>query len=331
MKDNEREQPLVSFIIPVYNLPAEMVRECIESITSLSLSVGEREIIVVDDGSDISPLNGLADLSNDFIYIRQCNKGPAAARNKGIQMSAGKYIQFVDGDDKLIRTPYEHCLDIVRYRHPDMVLFDFVSYKENGDVLTSLKDKKKTDVPYEYSPPVTGSEYMRNNNLRASPWGYIFRKTILGSLRFDESLTSEEDEDFTPRLMLRSERLISTSAKAYCYIQRSGSLTKNDDGRHIDKRLNNTETIIDRLCVTLAALPDEDKPAMERRIAQLTMDYLYNTIRLKHDESILNQTIGRLKRKGLFPLPDKKYTRKYTYFRKCMNHGLTRKLMVRFL
>ena len=40
-----------------------------------------------------------------------------------MKMASGKYIQFVDGDDKLIRAPYEHCLDIARYHNPDIVLF----------------------------------------------------------------------------------------------------------------------------------------------------------------------------------------------------------------
>ena len=67
-------QPLVSFIIPVYNLDPEMIRECLESIMALSLSKQEREIIVIDDGSEFTPLNNLPDICDDIIYIRQCNK-----------------------------------------------------------------------------------------------------------------------------------------------------------------------------------------------------------------------------------------------------------------
>ena len=50
-------KPLVTFIIPVYNLPVTMLSQCIESIRGLSLGQSEREIIVVDDGSPVlSPL-----------------------------------------------------------------------------------------------------------------------------------------------------------------------------------------------------------------------------------------------------------------------------------
>ena len=48
----KKQQPLVSFILTYYNLPVQMLCECIDSILALSLTPEEREIIVVDDGSD---------------------------------------------------------------------------------------------------------------------------------------------------------------------------------------------------------------------------------------------------------------------------------------
>ena len=53
------EKPLISFILTYYNLPVEMLIECIESILALSLQADEREIIVVDDGSKIRCVNEL--------------------------------------------------------------------------------------------------------------------------------------------------------------------------------------------------------------------------------------------------------------------------------
>ena len=56
-------QPLVSFIITAYNIPVVMLRECVESITNLSLSVTEREIIIIDDGSDYGKIIELTHIS----------------------------------------------------------------------------------------------------------------------------------------------------------------------------------------------------------------------------------------------------------------------------
>ena len=53
-------QPLVTFIVTTYNLDAELLKECIESITRLSISIEDREIIVIDDGSDLPAINSLA-------------------------------------------------------------------------------------------------------------------------------------------------------------------------------------------------------------------------------------------------------------------------------
>ena len=106
------EKPLISFILTYYNLPVNMLCQCIDSVMALSLSPEEREIIVVDDGSKDSPVNSLMKYGDDITYIRQRNQGLSEARNTGIQMAAGQYLQFVDGDDLLNTDAYEHCLQI---------------------------------------------------------------------------------------------------------------------------------------------------------------------------------------------------------------------------
>ena len=57
--NHQEDEPLVSFIITYYNLSVQMLCECIDSILRLSLRSFEREIIVIDDGSDMSPINDL--------------------------------------------------------------------------------------------------------------------------------------------------------------------------------------------------------------------------------------------------------------------------------
>ena len=67
----KKQQPLVSFILTYYNLPVQMLCECIDSILALSLTPEEREIIVVDDGSEVSPMNGLMHYGDDIISTWQ--------------------------------------------------------------------------------------------------------------------------------------------------------------------------------------------------------------------------------------------------------------------
>ena len=60
----------------------------------LTLNREEREIIVIDDGSDVSPLNLLTDIADQMIYIRQPNQGLSHARNTGIAMANGQYLSL---------------------------------------------------------------------------------------------------------------------------------------------------------------------------------------------------------------------------------------------
>ncbi len=306
---------LVSFIVTTYNLPIELLRACLSSILSLSLGEDEREIIVVDDGSEVSVANDMLDVRDNIIYVRQRNQGLSVARNTGIRMATGQYIQFVDGDDLLLQAPYEHCLDLVRFHNPDIVIFE------------STK-QEHAEVQFSYDGPQTGSSFMRSHNLRASACGYIFRRSLIGNnLRFLPHVY-HEDEDFTPQIFLRAERVFSTKALAYFYRVRDDSITNCQDENHISQRLEDTEKIIFHLQSLLDTIPEADRPGLNRRIAQLTMDYLYNIIKNTHSKSRLDGAINRLSERGLFPLPDKKYTQKYELFRRAIDNKLLRRMLL---
>ena len=313
----QNKMPLVSFIITCYNIPIEMLKECINSIFVLSLSRDEREIILIDDGSDLNIIDELVNVRDEIIYLRQSNQGLSAARNAGIRIASGQYIQFIDGDDYLIHTAYEHCLDLVRYHDPDIVMFNFTN-----------KDIKGKNAPYTYNGPIDGAEYLRHNNLRATAWGYIFKRIILLDLRFTLGIY-HEDEEFTPQLLLRAEKVFCTDSKAYFYRKRKTSITHRQDKHSLVKRLNDTETIIYNLYELSTTIPANDKIALERRIAQLTMDYIYNIIIQTHSEHNLNKRLDRLRKDGLFPLPYKNYTTKYKWFRKMINNDKGRKLLIK--
>ena len=320
----EETQPLVSFILPVYNVPTELLRECIESILALSLRPFEREIIVVDDGSQQpqasqqSQLSQLGSLADHLIYIRQKNTGVSAARNTGLRMASGRFIQFVDGDDLLLQAPYEHVLDLLRYQHCDMVMFDFTRQNE-------------VSLLYEDSDPATGAELMRKENIHGSVWSYAFSRSILGSLRFTDGVAYGEDEEFTPQLLLRAENAYRTTAQAYFYRQHATSAIADQSARSRLKRLDNTKHVIIRLKKKADRMPTADRIAMQRRIAQLTMDYVYNIIVLTRDSGFLERKIEELEREGLFPLPDRDYTKKYTWFRRLSSTKVGRAILLRTL
>lgn len=316
---NKQMSPLVSFIIAYYNLPPQMLKECIESIRALSLTDTERQIIVVDDGSESSPLEAISHLMNHIIYLRQPNRGLSAARNTGLQLATGEYIQFVDADDTLITTPYNHCLDMVRQQHPDVVMFDFTC-----DNHQTAADYNSTD------DPMTGADYLSHNNLQATACCYLFRQFILGNLRFTPGIF-HEDEEFTPQLLLRAERILSTDAQAYYYRLRPASITTAADVRTTLRRLNDCHLVICKLSRIADILPITERQALQRRVDQLTMDYIYNIIIHTRSRHYLDRKLAILRREGLFPLPDRDYTLKYRWFRRLSNSSIGLSMLLRVL
>lgn len=316
-QDQQDDKPLISFIITYYDLPSDMLCECIESILALSLRPFEREIIVVDDGSEVSPIDRLTDFYDDIIYLRKPNGGLSDARNMGLDIAHGEYIQFVDADDMLIQAPYENCIDITRFRNADVVMFEATEDENPG-------------ISIEETIPVTGTEYMHHHNLRAAAWGYIFKRTVLGNLRFHKGIY-HEDEEFTPQLLLRAELLYPTQEKAYRYRQRENSITNNHDKDKVQKRLKDTKTVIYKLQDLASHLPKNDSLAIQRRVAQLTMDFIYHVMVETQSSKQLEIQLQELTDRGLFPLPDKDYSTKYKWFRKLTAKKWSRTVLLRTL
>ena len=316
----EKNKPLISFILTYYNLPIQLLCECIDSILALSLLPEEREIIVVDDGSEVSPMNGLMQYGDGIIYLRQSNKGVSAARNTALHMAVGEYIQIIDGDDMLMKTPYDSCINFIR-EHPEteVLLFDFTN------------DKNEPAGSFKQPVMTCGTEYMRNHNIRGTVGSYLFRQSVRSRLEFTPGVAYAEDEEFTPQLLLRAEVLSYTDTRAYYYRKRSTSAVHHHDKESIGKRFDDTHSVILHLQQLAATLPNNDRLAMQRRVAQLTMDYLYNIIVLTRSHSELDQRLAELRKEGLFPLPNQNYSTKYIWFRRMTSTTFGRRILLHTL
>jgi len=311
------QQPLVSFILTDYNLPTALLCECIDSILRLNLQPSEREIIVVDDGSVDSPMNDLLQYGDDIIYVRQKNGGVSTARNTGMAMAKGQYIQLIDGDDTLLQAPYDHCLDIIRqHQDADVVMFDFTHNTQERQAAFGTSEKK------------SGTSLMRTRNLRGSACCYLFRQAVRGQLSFTPGIEYGEDEEFTPQLLIRAETVYTTEAKAYFYRERQTSAVHQQNAERTNKRLADHLTVIRRLNELADRRPHEERLALQRRVAQLAMDQIYNTIMATRSAEKLDKTLEELRQCALFPLPDKDYSTKYVWFRQMTNSRWGRKLLL---
>ncbi len=293
--------PLISFIVTYYNEPYGLLRECLDSLLALPLGKAEREVVVVDDGSERNVETEAKSLSPDIIYIRQENQGLSAARNRGIEVAKGAYLQFVDADDALLPKPYSQVIDTIRGHGADMVMFG-LSVKSGTGATSAMRFRT-----------CGGADFLLRHNMRAAACGYVFRRARLGSLRFMPGIL-HEDELFTPQIILAMDTVCHTLSPAYYYRQRTSTITHRTDDDHIKRRLRDLLTVLRLLRDKSGTLAAPMQEALCRRVHQLTMDYTYNVWNLTHDVSMLRQSVKALRDEGFLPLPLRLYTCKYLLF-----------------
>lgn len=310
-------RPLISFIIPCYNEPRKMLTDCIESILSLPLRSEEREVIVVDDGSATPIATFLAPYGEALQLLRQDNLGLGAARNAALECARGTYVQFVDSDDRLIPSQYSHVIREIKNRRPDILLFGWTR-SEHFRECSACR------------PMTDGVSHLLKNNIQGSACHYVFRFDLLDNLRFPVGLF-HEDEAFTPLLFLRAKTLLPTDITAYFYRRCPSSITTRRSRAHFEMRLDHLLTVITRLRDEARRLTPSAREALERRVAQLTMDYIYQTVVLLRSSADLSLHVERLKARGLYPLPVRRYTLKYFLFASLANARAGLHLLSRLL
>ena len=109
----------LSVIIPVFN-GAEFLDNAIASVRRAGLA---HEMVIVDDGSTDETPQIVRQLDRgDIQYIRQPNRGPAAARNRGLETAHGEVIAFLDADDCWAENHPRFALDYLDQHQVDLVL-----------------------------------------------------------------------------------------------------------------------------------------------------------------------------------------------------------------
>lgn len=104
-------KPLVSIIIPLYNAE-NYISETIASAQNQSYK--NIKIIVVDDGSDDNSIKKVQKFKEKNITLTsQQNKGASTARNHGLYLAQGDYIQYLDADDILHTQKIEYQLNTI--------------------------------------------------------------------------------------------------------------------------------------------------------------------------------------------------------------------------
>lgn len=216
--------PLVSIIIPIYNIEKYLI-ECVNSI--LNQTYSNYEVILVDDGS----IDNSGKLC-DYLSLQNCrikafhkkNGGLSSARNYGLRHSIGKYVIFIDSDDYWNNNDILRLLiDKIEKFNLDVVRGEYIDVKENGDILFvpqlsnyKLSFKDKILSPYEMLKYIIDGRFFTVL--------FLYKRTTIENLLFDENRKFQEDIDFAIRYFSRDLRCGYLPIQFYSYRHRNNSI-----------------------------------------------------------------------------------------------------------
>jgi glycosyltransferase involved in cell wall biosynthesis len=191
---------LVSVIIPCYNAE-RWVREAIQSC--LDQTYRPIEIIVIDDGSTDGSLAVIKSFGDAVRSETGPNRGGCAARNRGIALSRGRYIQFLDADDYILPQKIEHQVSHLEATGDDGVYGDWLfQYHYNSDDSVSGNRFVKSDPPGDLiTALLEGSWWVASNALL---WQ---REAVIHAKGWDEQLRIGQDFDFFVSMLLSDSKV----------------------------------------------------------------------------------------------------------------------------
>ncbi|HME54240.1 MAG TPA: glycosyltransferase family 2 protein [Candidatus Lokiarchaeia archaeon] len=132
---NDNSNVDFSIIIPVFN-SEKTIKQCLEAILDSKFN-GNREIIVIDDGSTDDSIDLIKDLPIKIIY--QENKGSAAAKNLGAKNAQGNFLVFVDSDVLIMPDTLTRIFDIIKNEKYHYIATRYSEYPANNAFIHKYK------------------------------------------------------------------------------------------------------------------------------------------------------------------------------------------------
>lgn len=210
---SRQHAPLISIIIPCYNAE-KYVREAIQS--ALDQTWPNLEVIVVDDGSTDGSLDVIRSFSNRIRHATGPNRGGCAARNQGLSLARGEYIQFLDADDLL----YRNCVEAKfewRLGSPSETPACDVLYRslagQDRTIIWELRDEEPVCAGIACSPLV------------CAPLHTAAELRAVGGFR--ENLRIKQEVDLHVRMAMNGTRFVRLPETLAVWRQTPGSVSSD--------------------------------------------------------------------------------------------------------
>lgn len=207
-------QPLISVIVPVYNVEIYL-STCVNSVICQTYT--NWELILVDDGSyDSSPFicDDYASRDNRIKVIHKNNGGQAEARNVALDIVAGEYLMFLDADDFLHSDTLQDISHIAEKESADIVQFAFISGKRRD--FPDIRKKCSIHIFDNHS-------IFYSSVQKVVVWGKLYQSKLWKDIRMPIGKMNYEDDATTWKLYYRSSRIVYVDIPYYYYFKNPSS------------------------------------------------------------------------------------------------------------
>lgn len=212
----QNSQPLVSVIIPAYNAE-RFIAETLNSVVHQTYP--EIEVFVIDDGSKDKTVEIARTYESEKLKVLvQKNQGACVARNKGLSLSKGKYIQYLDADDVLSLDKIEKQISILEKNEGCLGISPSVHFMDGEDYIKMNPREESawiynTDDPVDFLVRLYGG-YGERWMVQTSAW--LTPKSITDKIGpWDESLLLDQDGEYFARAVLASKGIRTTGGINY--------------------------------------------------------------------------------------------------------------------
>lgn len=211
-------QPLISVIVPVYNLEGYLERTAERLMEQTYRNL---EIILIDDGStDATSVicDSLAQQDPRFVVFHTENQGVSAARNMGLKAARGEYIGFCDGDDLPEKDLFEYLYQLISEADADISVCG---------VRICYEDRRRPDhlrgCSEVFTSPQEAIRKLIKTEISVSLYTKLFKADLIKDLFLPQEIRLREDEYYSFVAFSRAKRIVSGKQAKYVYIRRSGS------------------------------------------------------------------------------------------------------------
>lgn len=240
---SRKPEMYISVVVPVYNVPARLLRLCLDSLSQQSLRSHEYEIILVDDCSQraetLSVLQGFLETQCNASLVRHAqNRGLCEARRSGVEAAEGTHILFVDGDDILARDALETLRLAAVQKQADIVTSPLLRWNIDNCTYAEVPITAKP-FPADYAHRLRAAFSVEHSYTMC---GRLFRRGLLDGAVLKLAF-GQLHEDITTfvRVLFNAGVVAHVRSPLYYYTLNNSSITNRFTEKHVEGMLSAVE------------------------------------------------------------------------------------------